>query len=263
MPPTHSRSNDPRKSARAVPPVEPSITASAAATLVSGDVPEAGAPANAPADTAATSRAADARPVDTPADASTLDAALSGWTIDTGRAQAAWGMSILATVISATKSAREVQREAAERAESACLEAGRRLQSASDWTQAASAQADWLRSQSDESLRYWSRLAEIATRSSAETFQQSIEGWSKASTAAMEGMTRWAQVQAALPTTPEVMEAEAEHLTNPLSASPLGWPAQEAMRQGLGFATSLWNDWVDWSTRAATPAASRSGATVH
>ena len=224
-------------------------------------------PASPVPDVASVERLASAPAIDpassaagTHVDASSWDAALSGWTTDTGRAVLAWGFSMTAALLAGAKATRDVQREAAERAEAACLAAGERLQSTRDGLQAVGVQSDWLRAQNDEAMRLWTRLAEIGARTGAEVVQRTVEGWSSTSSVALAGLGRWAEVQAALPTTPEALQAEAEHVANPLAAGPLAWPAQEAWRQGMSFASSMWNDWVDWSHRGAGRV---TGATVH
>lgn len=246
MPAPTPRTVDNRKAGRALASAEPARPPETPATGGTPEAPFAEGP----------------RPE--PAEASSLDAALSGWAMETSRAQMACAMSVFGALVGASRAVREVQRDTAERAEAACEQAGERLQSARDLTHAATLQAEWLRAQGDEALRYWTRLSEIAGESGAQTFQRALEGWTRASTAAFEGMSHWARVQAALPTSAEAIEAEAEHLTNPLSASPLAWPAQEAVRQGVGLATSLWNDWLDWSKSASGQTVSdHRRATVH
>jgi hypothetical protein len=175
----------------------------------------------------------------------TLDEALSAWSSDAGRAWARFGLGLAATWLQGTHSLREAQRAAAERAEAACLDTGKQLETVSDWQRAAMIQADFLREQVEEAVNTAVRLGEIARDSTLALATRTAEGWGQAQLSGFNGMRRWAQVQAALPTTPEVLEAEAEHVTNPLAAMPMVWPAQEAVRQGMGLASSFWNDWVE------------------
>jgi hypothetical protein len=176
--------------------------------------------------------------------ATTLDEALAAWSGDAGRTWAGLGLQLAAAWLQGARAVREEQRAAAERAEAACLAAGQRLQSAADWQHAAAIQADLLREQLEDSVQTALRIGSLWRDNTLALAGQCAEGFVQAQASGFDNITRLAQVQAALPTTPEVLEAEAEHLTNPLAAGPLMWPAQEAMRQGMSMATSVWNDWV-------------------
>lgn len=210
---------------------------------------------------AAAARTASTAPVSDPEPpAVTLDAAVADWSQDTLRAQFAWGIGLLTAWVGGAKAVREAQRDAADRCEQACLRAGEQLQSARDWSQAASVHGDLIRAQSEEALRLWTELQQASASALAQTFERAVAGWSETSQASLAGLSRWVQVQASMPTSPEVIEAEAEHLTNPLAAGAIGWPAQEAMRQGMNIASSLWNDWMDWSQKNIP---TRPGVSVH
>jgi hypothetical protein len=187
--------------------------------------------------------------LEAPASAATLDEALSAWSGDAGRAWANLGFSLCAAWLQGARALREEQRAAAERAEAACVAAGEKLQSAGDWQRAAAVQADFLRAQLEDNVQTVLRLAAIARDNAAALARRAAEGLSDAQLSGFNGLSRWAQVQAALPNSVEALEAEAEHLANPLAASPLVWPAQEALRQGMGFANSMWNDWVETAQR--------------
>lgn len=195
-------------------------------------------------DTTVTSVSASAAGAAPAADATTLDEALSAWSGDAGRTWAGIGLALAAAWLQGARAVREEQRAAAERAEAACLAAGERLQSAADWQHAAAIQADLLREQLEDNVQTALRIGTLWRDSTIALAGQWVEGCTRAQSSGFDNITRLAQVQAALPTSPEVLEAEAEHLANPLAAGPLMWPAQEAMRQGMGVATSVWNDWV-------------------
>lgn len=227
MPSTPPRSSSSRRS-RSTPPT-PADTPLADGN---GDVTENG-------DTADTAVSATGS-----TSATTLDEALAAWSGDAGRTWAGLGLQLAAAWLQGARAVREEQRAAAERAEAACLAAGQRLQSAADWQHAAAIQADLLREQLEDNLQTALRIGALWRDNGLALAGQWAEGVTQAQASGFDNITRLAQVQAALPTTPEVLEAEAEHLANPLAAGPLMWPAQEAMRQGMGVATSVWNDWV-------------------
>lgn len=183
------------------------------------------------------------------ADASTLDEALAAWSGDAGRSWASFGLNLAAAWLQGARALREEQRAAAERAEAACLATGQRLQRAGDWQHAAAIQADFLREQVDDTMETTLRLAGIARDSALKLASRMAEGWGDAQLSGFNGLSRWAEVQAKLPTSPEVLEAEVEHVANPFTAGPMMWPAQEAMRQGMTLASSVWNDWLENSQR--------------
>jgi hypothetical protein len=219
-------------------------------------------PANAPRSAAASRKRPapvtppqDAESADAPepqaatADASTLDEALAAWSGDAGRSWASFGLNLAAAWLQGARAIREEQRAAAERAEAACLATGQRLQRAGDWQHAAAIQADFLREQVEDNMETALRLAGIARDSALKLANRMAEGWGDAQLTGFNGLSRWAEVQSKLPTSPEVLEAEAEHMAHPFTAGPLMWPAQEAMRQSMTLASSVWNDWLENSQR--------------
>lgn len=201
------------------------------------------------ADADVTDVEAKAEPESETADSATLDEALSAWSVDAGRAWAAFGLNLYAAWLQGTRALREEQRAAAERAEAACLATGQRLQRAGDWQHAATIQGDFLREQAEDAMETALRLGNIARDNALAVASRIAEGWSDAQLSSFNGATRWAEVQAKLPTSPEALEAEAEHLTNPLTAGPLMWPAQEAMRQSMNLYSTVWHDWIESSNR--------------
>jgi hypothetical protein len=188
--------------------------------------------------------AEDAHPATEEAAPPAIDSALDAWSASTAREQLAWQINLCRAMLRSAKAVRQVQVEAAEHAEQAQMRAADQLLSARGVSEFAELQFALWRTNAEEATQYWSRLGETAVRSAAEALQESAAGWMRVSEAAWEGLSQWSRWQASVPQTAEVVEAEVEHVANPLNASPWVWPAQEAARQAFDVAAGAWRDWL-------------------
>jgi hypothetical protein len=199
-----------------------------------------------------------ARKTDTPEPAradsasATIDSTLEDWSTQATREQLGWEIAACRTWLRGARAVREAQLQAGERAEAAHLKAAERLLQARSLNEIAEIQLELMRADVDETLTHFMQLADLGTRSALEAFGEATEGWARASRSAWQGLNAWSHLQSLVASNGEIAEAEVEHFTNPLSASPLVWPAQEAARQAADFASSAWHDWVEWSSRLAT-----------
>jgi len=194
-------------------------------------------PAGNPSPQEAPAESAEAAP---PAIDSTLDA----WSSQAARESLSWQIDTCRALLRGAKAVREAQVQAAERAEASYLKAAEQLLSARSVADIGSLQLELLRANAEESLQHLTHLGELATRGWAETLQQAAEGWTRLGAAAWEGALQWSRWQASLPASADLVEAEMEHVTNPIAASPMVWPAQEATRQAMSLAAQTWNDWL-------------------
>jgi len=82
-------------------------------------------------------------------------------------------------------------------------------------------------------------------------WKEGAAGWVELNGAAWKAAGQWFGGLGPDGAALERVEAEVDHVVNPLAASPFVWPAQEATRQAMTLATSAWNDWLTWQARAA------------
>lgn len=189
------------------------------------------------------------------ATAGDADAGDEAWPIQASRDHLAWEIATFSAVLRGAKALREAQMQAAEAAEQAHLQAAERLLTAAGLDDLADIQLQLMRAQAEQAMQHWGHLAELAARGSLDAMQEAIAGWARASVSTWSGMSQWARWPAALQATAEQAEAEVEHVANPMAASPLVWPAQEATRQAIDLANATWNDWMSWTGRLADGAA--------
>lgn len=178
-----------------------------------------------------------------------IDSALDAWGAQAARDQLAWQINTCRALLRGAKAVREAQMQAAERAEAACLEAADQVLSARGIGDLGSLQLDLARRSAEAAMQHCTHLGEVVGRSWTEAIEEAAAGWTRMSTASWQGLLQWSRWQASLPASAEVVEAEVEHLTNPIAASPAVWPAQEAARQAMSLAASTWNDWLSWGGR--------------
>jgi hypothetical protein len=178
----------------------------------------------------------------------TIDSTLDAWAAQFAREQLAWQIGISRALLRGAKAMREAQMQAAERAEAAYLKAGEQLLQARGVADIGALQLEMARAAGERVLLHATRLGEVSGRGLAETLEEAASGWTRLSAAAWDGLLQWSRWQAWAAPQGELVEAEVEHVTNPIAASPMVWPAQEATRQAMSVAASTWNDWLNsWS----------------
>jgi hypothetical protein len=173
------------------------------------------------------------------------------WPIQASRDHLAWEIATCSAVLRGARGLREAQMQAAERAEQSHLEAAERLLGATGLDEMADIQLQLLRADAEQALQYWTRMGELATRGSLEACQEAMAGWARWSATACGGLSQWGRWPTTVRASAEQAEAQVEHVANPLAATPLVWPAQEATRQALDLANATWNDWMSWTGRLA------------
>jgi len=176
-----------------------------------------------------------------------LDIVLDEWSENTAKEQIAWEISASTALLRNAQTLREAQLEAAQRAQKAHEQAAAQLKKAHGINDLAAVQMELARADAEGFMQYWSKLGELTTKGALDVWNESASGYARMQTAAWSALLQFSKVQAALPANSEVFEAEVEHVTSPLTASPLVWPAQEATRQAMSLAATTWNDLLSWS----------------
>jgi hypothetical protein len=197
---------------------------------------------------AAAAAAADAN--DTP-----IDIVLDDWSESAAKEQIAWEISATTVLLRSVEALREAQLEAARQAQEVHQQAAAQLKKAHGIGQLTAVQMELARADAEAAMQLMGKVGELTTKSALELWSESATGYVKMQNAAWSALVQFSKVQATLPQSAEVLEAEVEHITNPITSSPLVWPAQEATRQAMSLAASTWNDWLSWSGQVA-------GATV-
>ncbi len=181
----------------------------------------------------------------------TLEGAIDAWSNSVGKEYLAWQIAACTSVLRGAQALRNAQLEAAQRAEAAHERAAKDLLTVASLGDLTNIQLELARADADGANQYWTEVSGVITRNLLESVGQLAEGLTRMNGALWNAATEWMKVQAALPQTADVLEAEVEHVTSPLAASPLMWPAQEATRQAMTLASSAWNDWISWSGHLA------------
>jgi len=188
---------------------------------------------------------------DAQANGNPIDIALEDWSESAAKEQIAWEISATTALLRSMQTLREVQLEAAQRAQEAHEQAAAQLKKAHGIGELAAVQMDLARADAEGAMQLMGKLGELSTKSALELWSESAAGYVKLQNAAWSALLQFSKVQAALPPSAEVLEAEVEHITNPVTSSPLVWPAQEATRQAMTLAASTWNDWLSWTGQVA------------
>ncbi|HET9646094.1 MAG TPA: phasin family protein [Burkholderiaceae bacterium] len=188
--------------------------------------------------------------VDSERDA-TFDGALDTWSTITAKEQLSWEIASTVSLLRNAEAVREAQHEVAKRAEAAHEQAAEQVKQARGIAELAAIQLELARVDTESAFDYWSRMGELSTRTALETINEAASGIARLQSATMDAFAACARLQSTLAQTPEVLEAEVEHVTNPFTSNPFLWPMQEAARQAMTMASSAWNDMLDWSGRWA------------
>lgn len=147
----------------------------------------------------------------------------------------------------------EAQSAAARHTGQAHAEARRQMASARSVVELNAIGLSVLQADVDASLRYWGEAANIASRSAFEAWNEAFSTATRLQTVAQTAALHW--MQAAASARPEILESQLEHLTTPLTSSPLVWPAQEAIREAATLSTRGWNDWLGLAVAGSEEAA--------
>jgi hypothetical protein len=185
-----------------------------------------------------------------PAGQATLDTVIDGYSEATAKEHLAWEIAACTAWLRGAQAVRETQLAASRRAQQAHEGAAERLRQARTPSDIAAVQLELARSNAEGALALAGELAQVAAKNVADLWAESANGLARLHGAALNGALQWRQVQARMPQD-EAIEAEVDHVTSPIAASPLVWPAQEATRQAMTLAASTWNDLLSWPAAEA------------
>lgn len=191
-----------------------------------------------------------------PAETSTLDTVIDGYSEATAKEQVAWGIAASTAWLRGAQAVRETQLVASRRAQQAHEDAAAQLKRARTPSDIAAVQLALARSNAEGALALAAELGQVAVKNAVDLWSESAAGVTRLNGAALASALEWTRVTARMPQD-EAIEAEVEHVTSPIAASPLVWPAQEATRQAMTLAASTWNDLLSWPAAAEEAAGVR------
>jgi len=198
-----------------------------------------------------------------PASDETLDTVLRDCSQAATKEQLGWEIATGSALLRCGQQLRQAQLEASRTAQQAYEDAASSLKKAHDIGELTNIHASLARSDFEGALRLWVRMSELATQSAVEVWNESASGAARLQNAAWSGALQWFAHQTSVGKRSDVLEAEVEHVTNTVAATPLVWPSQEATRQAMTFATSAWNDLLNWQGSVAQAAQAAGNGAAH
>lgn len=181
------------------------------------------------------------------APAAGLHNAWEAW-LQLGKAELAAQIDAAQSLLKGAHLLREAQLEANEKAQTAHAQAAEQVTTLHNLNDVAGVHLTLLRDDLQGAVGYWSRIGEVSTTASLDSWARSTETLSRLQTSFWNSALQWTQLaQMDAPAATEELEATVDHMVNPLIASPMMWPSQEAAREVMTLASSALNDWFSWS----------------
>jgi hypothetical protein len=191
-----------------------------------------------------------------------LHNAWAAW-LQFGKAELAAQIDATQSLLKAAEAIRHAQIDANQKAQAAHAQVAAQIDSVSNLNDVVGLQLTLLREDLQGALAHWTHLAEVSSAAVLDGFTRSTESASRLQSSFWGSALQWTQLaQTDAPGAAEEIEASVDHVVNPLIASPLLWPTQEAAREAMTLANSAWKDWFSWSGLAGDAAAASSRA-VH
>lgn len=179
------------------------------------------------------------------------------------KAQLSLQIDTALAVLRSAQTLREAQLKASQQSQASHEQAARELESLDSFNDIARLQLLLARDNWQGAVSYWAQLGEFANGAAMQGWARTAEGLSKLTASLMSANLQWSQVRPLEAPVAEELEASVDHLVSPVIASPMLWPAQEAAREAMTFATSALNDWFAWSSRLGNGGSARESGTVH
>lgn len=177
----------------------------------------------------------------------TLDVVLRECSQTTTKEQLGWEIATCSALLRGGQQLREAQLEASRTTQQAYQAAATQLKKASGIDELANIQTSLARADFENAMQLWVRLSALASQSALDVWNESASAAARLQNAAWSSTLQWFEHQASIVKRSEVLEAEVEHVTNTVAATPFVWPSQDATRQAMSLATSSWNDLLSWS----------------
>jgi len=194
-----------------------------------------------------TSSNANAHASDEPA---LLDQVLDDLSQNAAKEQIAWEISTANAVLRNTQALSEAQLDTTMRVQQVHEKAAQQLEQAQGLNELAAVQMRLAQADLQTAFELWARFSQTAAVGAMQAVSEAVSSCARMQNAMLSSLTQWSRLSAALPSRPGVPEAEVEHATNPVAASPMmAWPAQQATRQAMTMATTTWNDWLSMTGR--------------
>ena len=172
----------------------------------------------------------------------TFDNVVDRLSIDVARESIGDELVASAAMLRGSIALREMQAEAARRTQAAHEQAQEQLRSARSVSELTGVGLMLARADAEACVRYWADYASIAARIALESWNEAVGALARAQGIAQAAGRHW--LDAAAAARPEVVEAQVEHATTPITSSPLVWPAQEAVREAMNAGARGWNEWL-------------------
>lgn len=164
-------------------------------------------------------------------------AALDQWA-ELGKAQLGAGLALAQSLVKGAQALRQVQLEAGQQAEQRYQEAQARLSQARDVGDLFGLQAQLLRSHAESALQYWTSCFDAAHRTRAEAASTAAAALGDLQKAALSSAQQWAGRGAS------AAQGAVGESTRAWGGNGLAWPAPDAARSALSWATSAWDQWL-------------------
>ena len=171
-----------------------------------------------------------------------VDNVLERWSFGIAKEGVADEIGASNAVLRSAVALHEMQIDAARRTQATHEKAAEQLKSARSIAEVTSIGLMLAQADAEGAVRYWSEMAGIVAKGSFEGWSEAFKALTRANGIAQSLSQHWLGVMASA--NPEMIQAQVEHATTPLTSSPLVWPAQEAVREAMTLGARNWNDWL-------------------
>jgi hypothetical protein len=167
-----------------------------------------------------------------------LDDAVERWQLGLAKEGLHDELTASNALLRGAQALREMQISAARSTQRAHAKAAEQLAAARSVSELSRVAMQLAQTDTEAALRYWTDWAGIAVRTGLDSWNDALGMFARAQALTQEAAQRWSDAAAAAK--PETLQAQVEHVTTPLTASPLVWPAQEALREMVSLGSRPW-----------------------
>jgi hypothetical protein len=174
----------------------------------------------------------------------TFESVFERWSFGVAKEGLAEELGTTGALLRGAVALREMQIAAARRTQEMHELAGKRLASARSLTDVTSIGLMVTQADAEAVVRYWTDMAGIVTKSGIESWNEALASWTRLQGTAASFGQHWLETAASASMRPEMLEAEVQHVTTPVTSSPFVWPAQEAVREAMTLGARNWSEWI-------------------
>lgn len=190
-----------------------------------------------------------------------LHNAWAAW-LQLAKAELAAEVNAAQSLLKGAQALREAQLEANHRAQATHEQVAGQIDSTGNLNDVVGLHLALVREDMQGAVNYWTRLSEVTTSATLESFTRGTEALSRLQSSFWGSAMQWSHLaQTDAPGAAEEIEASVDHVVNPLIASPMLWPTQEAAREAMTLANTAWKDWFAWSSGLASRDEAEGGRT--